>query len=85
MHIRYLVASIRYLLLSRQNAHRLGGVIAWSDEVEHVALVAWTRRELDDADLPTVALHSLSQCQTGDTGATDEDFHRLSASLFALD
>jgi hypothetical protein len=82
--IRHLLESIRYLLESRQYAHCLGGVIARSDEVEHVALVAWTRRVLDDAHLPTVALHPLSQCQTGDTGATDKDFHRLSAPFFPL-
>jgi hypothetical protein len=62
-----------------QQSHCLDGVVARSEEVDHVPL--WSRAwcPLQQDDLAAELRDSVGQCQTGDPGTADRDFHVCSS------
>jgi hypothetical protein len=56
----------------RQQAQPLGGIVAGPEEVDHVALAAWSGRQLDQQRLPAQPPQAQRDGQAGDAGADDQ-------------
>jgi hypothetical protein len=62
-----------------QQAHRLGGVVARAEEVDHVPLRPGTGRQLQQHDVAAERRHPVRQGQPGDPGPADHDLHPRSS------
>ncbi len=76
-----LLEPVSQLLQSGQQSHDLGGVISRPKEVDHVTLRSRAGCLFQHHHFPAESVESLGQCEPGDPGSTNDNFHPRGPSL----